>query len=77
MTLAAVVITKDEERNISACLESLTWSDEIIVVDACSTDRTVDIAKGFTDRVCVRPWPGSAHRRILLSIRLMQLGFSC
>ncbi len=58
MTVSAVVITKDEERNIAACLESLKWSDEIIVVDACSTDRTVDIAKGFTDRVYVRPWPG-------------------
>ena len=63
MTLAAVVITKDEERNISACLESLTWSDEIIVVDACSTDRTVDIAKGFTDCVYVRPWPGYGQQK--------------
>jgi glycosyltransferase involved in cell wall biosynthesis len=58
MKIAAVVITKDEERNIAACLESLRWVDEIIVVDACSSDRTVDIAKTFTDRIFVRAWPG-------------------
>jgi len=56
--IAAVVITKNEERNIAACLDSLTWADEIIVVDACSMDRTVDIAKQYTDRVFVRAWPG-------------------
>jgi glycosyltransferase involved in cell wall biosynthesis len=56
--IAAVIITKDEERNIAACLESLRWVDEIIVVDACSVDRTVDIARSYTDRVFVRPWSG-------------------
>jgi len=58
MSIAAVVITKDEERNIAACLASLRWVDEMIVVDACSSDRTVGIAKAFTDRIFVRPWPG-------------------
>ncbi|MEW6544047.1 MAG: glycosyltransferase family 2 protein [Nitrospirota bacterium] len=58
MTIAAVVITKDEERNIAGCLESLRWADEIVVVDAESLDRTVEIAKAYTDRVFVRPWPG-------------------
>ena len=33
-TIAAVVITKDEEKNIADCLESLRWADELIVVDA-------------------------------------------
>ncbi|HXF91874.1 MAG TPA: glycosyltransferase family 2 protein [Nitrospiraceae bacterium] len=58
MSIAAVIITKDEERNIAVCLESLRWVDEIIVVDACSVDRTVEIARTYTDRVFVRPWPG-------------------
>ncbi|WP_447973289.1 glycosyltransferase family 2 protein [Nitrospira sp. Kam-Ns4a] len=58
MTIAAVVITKNEERNIAACLASLAWTDEIIVVDACSTDRTVVLARAYTDRIFVRPWPG-------------------
>src|SRR5579864_7899899 len=57
-TVAAIVITKDEERNITACLESLTWADEMIVVDAESMDRTVELAKAYTPKVFVRAWPG-------------------
>jgi len=57
-TVAAVVITKNEERNITACLESLNWVDEMIVVDAESTDRTVELAKAYTPKVLVRVWPG-------------------
>ncbi len=58
MTIAAIVITKDEERNIAACLESLKWVDEMIVVDAESKDRTVELAKAYTPKVFVRAWPG-------------------
>ena len=58
MSIAAVVITKNEERNIADCLGTLTWVDDIIVVDAESTDRTVELARSFTPRVFVRPWPG-------------------
>jgi glycosyltransferase involved in cell wall biosynthesis len=58
MTIAAVVITHNEERNIGACLASLRWAHDLMVVDACSTDRTVDIAREFTHRVFIRPWPG-------------------
>src|SRR6266705_244111 len=57
-TIAAVVITKNEERNISECLESLKWVDELIVVDAESSDRTVELAKAYTPKVFVRTWPG-------------------
>ncbi len=58
MTVAAIVITKNEERNIVACLDSLRWADEIVVVDAESQDRTAEIAREYTDKVYVRPWPG-------------------
>lgn len=58
MKLSVVVITKNEERNIAACLESVQWADEIVVVDAQSDDHTVDLAKRFTPFVLVRPWPG-------------------
>jgi (heptosyl)LPS beta-1,4-glucosyltransferase len=57
-TVAAVVIAKNEERNIRACLDSLTWVDELIVVDAESTDRTVELARSYSPRIFVRPWPG-------------------
>jgi len=58
MSIAVVIITKDEERNIQACLESVRWTDERIVVDAESRDRTVEIAKRHAAEVLVRPWPG-------------------
>lgn len=56
--LAAVIITKNEERNIAACLDSVAWADERIVVDAESRDRTVEIARQHGATVYVRPWPG-------------------
>ena len=56
--LTVTVITRDEAANIAAALESVRWADEIIVIDSESTDATVAIARRFTDRVIVRPWPG-------------------
>jgi glycosyltransferase involved in cell wall biosynthesis len=56
--LSAVVITLNEEGHIRRCLESVAWADEIVVVDACSHDKTVQIARELTDRVIVRPWAG-------------------
>ena len=52
--LTVVVITKNEEKNIAECLTSVARADEIIVVDDCSTDKTVEIAKRFTDKVFER-----------------------
>ncbi|GJL65819.1 MAG: glycosyl transferase [Nitrospirales bacterium] len=57
-TVAVLVITKNEETHITECLESVKWADEIILVDAQSTDETVAIARKFTDRIFIRPWPG-------------------
>jgi glycosyltransferase involved in cell wall biosynthesis len=56
--ISAVVRTFNEEKNIRACLESLAWADEIVVVDSKSTDRTVEIAREFTDRVIIQEWLG-------------------
>lgn len=56
--LAVIVITKNEEQNIGCCLDSVRWADEIVVVDANSTDRTVEIAKKYTGKVFIRPWDG-------------------
>jgi (heptosyl)LPS beta-1,4-glucosyltransferase len=56
--ISAIVITKNEENNISDCLKSIEWADELIVVDSESTDRTVEIAKQFTDKVFIRKWEG-------------------
>jgi glycosyltransferase involved in cell wall biosynthesis len=61
--ISAVIITKEEEENIRRCLDSIRWADEIIVVDAESSDRTTEIAKEFTDKVSVRKWEGFAMQK--------------
>ena len=57
-TVTCVVITKNEETNIQDCLRSVQWANELIVVDAESRDRTVDLARTCGAKVFVRPWPG-------------------
>lgn len=57
-SLSVVVICFNEEDRIRDCLESVKWADEIVVVDSLSTDKTLDIARAFTDRIVQRPWPG-------------------
>lgn len=61
--VSAVIICGNEEHNIASCLESVSWCQEIIVVDSMSTDRTVDIARRYTDRVIQRPWPGYVEQK--------------
>ena len=61
--LSVTVITANEEERLRACLESVAWADEIVVVDAESHDKTVQIAREFTDHVLVRPWPGFAAQK--------------
>jgi len=56
--ISAIVVCFNEEENIRACLESLGWCDEIVVVDSFSTDRTVEICRQYTNRVLQRPWAG-------------------
>jgi glycosyltransferase involved in cell wall biosynthesis len=49
--VSAYVIAYNDEANIRACLESITWADEIIVVDSHSTDDTEKISREFTGKV--------------------------
>jgi|TARA_Y100001947_G_scaffold76236_1_gene64501 Glycosyltransferases involved in cell wall biogenesis len=49
--LSICIICKDEENKIEQCLKSVSWADEIIIVDSGSTDRTIEIAKRFTDKI--------------------------
>jgi len=56
--ISASIICRDEEDDIRECLQSVAWCDEIVVVDSGSTDRTVAIAREFTDKVIHHDWPG-------------------
>jgi len=56
--LSVIIITKNEAANIRACLESVAWADEIVVVDSGSSDATAEICRGFGAQVHVHDWPG-------------------
>ncbi len=58
MRLSVIVITKDEAGSIRPCLESVSWADEIVVVDSGSSDDTAAICREYTDKVTVTDWPG-------------------
>lgn len=62
-TLAAAVITKNEEGNIVACLATLGWADEVVVLDSCSADRTVALAREAGATVYQRAFDDFAHQR--------------
>src|SRR3972149_11239736 len=49
--ISAVVITKNEEKNIERCIKSLLWCSEIVVVDDYSDDKTVKLAKKLGAKV--------------------------
>lgn len=61
--LSVTIITLNEEHDIRECLESVLWADEILVVDAYSTDRTVEICREVTHRVYRKPWQGFAPQK--------------
>ncbi len=62
--ISICIICKNEESKISSCLASVNWADEIIVVDSGSTDRTIEVAKQFTDKVYIEDdWQGFGIQR--------------
>ena len=63
MKLTVTVITRNEAANIEGALQSVTWADEIVVVDSHSADETVAIAQRCGARVVVHPWVGYSAQR--------------
>ncbi|KPJ69458.1 hypothetical protein AMJ44_03835 [candidate division WOR-1 bacterium DG_54_3] len=60
--ISVVIATKNEERNIRDCLESVKWADEIIIVDDASSDKTVEVCKVYTDKIFINDSKGSFHK---------------
>ena len=63
MKISATIITFNEAENIRAACESISFADEILVVDSESTDQTRDIAAACGARVVSRAWPGFAEQK--------------
>lgn len=61
--LSICIICLNEEANIRRCLESSSWADEIVVVDAMSEDKTREIAREYTGKVFKRPWTGYVDQK--------------
>jgi glycosyltransferase involved in cell wall biosynthesis len=61
--LSVITLTLNEAHNIGECLQSVSWADQIVVIDAGSTDGTVDIARRYTPQVEVLPWKGYGAAR--------------
>jgi glycosyltransferase involved in cell wall biosynthesis len=63
MSLSILILTLNEERNLTDCLQSVKWSDDIVVLDSFSSDRTVKIAEEMGARVVQRRFDNwSAHQ---------------
>lgn len=59
-----VVLTQDEESNIKPCLRSFAdWAGEIFIVDSGSTDRTLEIASRYTDKIVHHPFGNYSLQR--------------
>jgi|SRR6185437_4098833 len=63
MNLSVVIITRNEELNLAATLESVAWASERIVVDSGSTDRTLDVAREHGAKVFQEDWKGYAEQK--------------
>lgn len=61
--ISVLILTLNEEANLPACLESVKWSDDIIVFDSFSTDRTVELAKAAGARIVQRRFDNEREHR--------------
>ncbi|HEX4020125.1 MAG TPA: glycosyltransferase family 2 protein [Acidobacteriaceae bacterium] len=63
MTLSVAIITHNEAANLPRTLASILWADQVVVVDAHSTDATVSIAQAAGAQVFLRDWQGFALQK--------------
>lgn len=63
MKISAVIIAGNEEKKIAEAITSVLWSDEVVVIDSESTDRTRQIAEDLGARVLTKSWSGFAAQK--------------
>jgi glycosyltransferase involved in cell wall biosynthesis len=63
MAISVLILTLDEEVNLGGCLDSVAWSDDVVVLDSLSNDRTVEIARERGVRVFQRAFDNYANQR--------------
>ena len=63
MNLSVIIITKNEEELISDCIKSISFADEVIVIDSESTDKTVDIARKLGAQIVTKKFTNYADQR--------------
>jgi glycosyltransferase involved in cell wall biosynthesis len=61
--LTVIILTKDVADRIERLMESVTWADEILVVDSGSTDDTLSICRRYTDKILEHPYEGYARQQ--------------
>ncbi|SFH58624.1 glycosyltransferase family 2 protein [Planctomicrobium piriforme] len=61
--VSAFVTTFNDEETIGACLDSLKWADEIVLLDSFSTDRTIEIARQYTDCIYQHKFLGYGRQK--------------
>lgn len=61
--IGALILTYNEEQRIRDCLESVSWVDEIVIVDSYSTDRTVEICQQYTSKIFSRSFDDFSAQR--------------
>lgn len=63
LSASVLILTKNEEQDLPACLRSVQWSDDVHVFDSLSTDRTVEVATAHGAHVTARPFDNYASQR--------------
>jgi hypothetical protein len=63
MTVTVIILTYNEERHITPCIESARWADQILVFDSCSDDATTALAQRAGARVAEHPFENYSKQR--------------
>ena len=63
MSISVLILTLNEDVNLEACLASVAWSDDIVVLDSYSSDRTLEIARAAGARIYQRHFDNERNQR--------------